>query len=47
MTISSFARFGFAAAIALIAMGPGIGTANAEDPPQAEIDAMRKALVQV
>lgn len=44
MTMSSFARFGGAAAIALIAMNPGVGPANAEDPPQAEIDAIRKAL---
>jgi hypothetical protein len=44
MTMSSFARFGAAAAFALIAMGPGIGTATADDAPKAEIDAMRKAL---
>jgi hypothetical protein len=46
MTISTVARFGIAAVIALIGMGPGIGTANAEDAPQAEIDAMRKALAK-
>jgi hypothetical protein len=46
MTMSSFVRFGGAAAIALIAMNPGVSPANAEDPPQAEIDAMRKGLAK-
>jgi hypothetical protein len=43
MTISSFTRFSFAAALAL-AMCAGIGTATAEDPTPAELDAIRKAL---
>jgi len=42
MGIAGLARFGFAAAIAFFAMGPGIG--NADDPSMAEIDALRKAL---
>ena len=46
MTISSIARFGAVAAIALIAMGVRVGTANADDAPKAEIDAMRKALAK-
>ena len=41
MSISSFARFGVAAALAL---GMCAGTAFAEDPTPAEIDAIRKAL---
>lgn len=43
MTTFSFARLGFAAALAL---GVCAGAAIAEDPPQAEIDAMRKALAK-
>jgi hypothetical protein len=43
MTISSFARFGFAAALAL-GMCASAGTAFAEDPTPAELDAVRKAL---
>ena len=46
MTTFSFARFGAAAVIVLIGMGPGIGTANADEAPKAEIDAMRKALAK-
>ena len=46
MTISSFARFGIAAAIALIGMGAGVGTANADDAQKAQLDAMRKALAK-
>jgi hypothetical protein len=46
MTMSSFARFGAAAVTALIAMGASVSTANADDPPKAEIDAMRKALAK-
>jgi hypothetical protein len=44
MIMSSFVRFGFAAAFALIGLGGGVNTATAEDPSQAEIDAIRKAL---
>jgi hypothetical protein len=43
MTTFSFARLGFAAAFAL---GLGASIASAEDAPQAEIDAMRKALAK-
>ncbi len=43
MSIFSFARFGFAAALAL-GMCASAGTAFAEDPTPAEIDAIRKAL---
>ena len=43
MTTFRIAGFGFAAAFAL-GMGVSAGTAVAEDPPQADIDAMRKAL---
>ena len=46
MTISSVARFGVAVVIALIGMGPGIGTADADDAQKAEIDAMRQALAK-
>ena len=46
MTISSVARFGVAAVIALIGMGVGIATANADDVPKADIEAMRKALAK-
>ena len=46
MTISSVARFGFAAAIALAGMGAGVGTANADDAQKAQLDAMRKALAK-
>jgi hypothetical protein len=47
MTISSVSRFGIAAVIALIGMGgPFIGTANADDAPKADIEAMRKALAK-
>ncbi len=46
MTISSVARFGVAAVIAFVCMGPGIGTANADDVPKADIEAMRKALAK-
>jgi hypothetical protein len=44
MIMSSFVRFGFAAAFALIGLGGGVNTATAEEPSQAEIDAIRKAL---
>ena len=43
MTTFSFARFGFAAALAL-GMCASTGAAFAEDPAPAEIDAIRKAL---
>jgi hypothetical protein len=43
MSISSFAHFGFAAALSL-GMCVSAGTAFAEDPTPAEIDAIRKAL---
>lgn len=43
MTTFSFARLGFAAVFAL---GVSAGTAGADDVPQAEIDAMRKALAK-
>lgn len=46
MTTSSVARFSVAVVIALIGMGPGIGTANADEAPKAEIDAIRKALAK-
>ena len=46
MTIFSVAGFGIAAAIALAGMGAGVGTAKAGDVPQAQIDAMRKALAK-
>ena len=46
MTISSVARFGVAGVIALIGMGVGIATANADDVPKADIVAMRKALAK-
>ena len=45
MTTFRFARLGFAAAFAL-GLGLSAGTAFAEDPPQADIDAMRKALAK-
>ena len=44
MTTSSITRFAVSAVFALTSMGPGILTANAEEVPKAEIDAMRKAL---
>ena len=43
MTTFSYARLGFAAAFAL---GMGAGIASAEDVPQAQLDAMRKALAK-
>jgi hypothetical protein len=43
MTTFSFARLGLAAAFAL---GLGVSTAVAEDVPQAQLDAMRKALAK-
>jgi hypothetical protein len=46
MTISSTAPLGVAVVIALIGMGPGIGTANADEAPKAEIDALRQALAK-
>jgi hypothetical protein len=46
MTFSSVARFGIAVVIALNGMGPGIGTANADDATEAEIDALRQALAK-
>jgi hypothetical protein len=46
MTLSSVARCSVAAAIAMIGIGAGIGVANAEDPPQAELEAMRQALAK-
>jgi hypothetical protein len=45
MTISSVAR-GVAVVMALIGMDPGIGTANAEEPTKAELDAVRQALAK-
>ena len=44
MAISSIARFGAAVVIALIGMGPGIGTANADEAQKAQLDSMRQAL---
>ena len=44
MTISSVARLGVTVMIALIGMGPGIGTANADDAQKAQLEAMRQAL---
>jgi len=46
MTISGVARLGGAAAIALISMGLGIGTANADDAQKAQLDALRQALAK-
>ena len=46
MKISRVAVFGAAVGIALTGMGAGIGTANAEDAPKAEIDAVRQALAK-
>lgn len=46
MIISSVAHFGVAAVIALSGMGAGIGSANAEGPTPADIDAMRQALAK-
>jgi hypothetical protein len=46
MTARSVARLCIAAAIALLACGPGAGTANAEDFPNAEIEAVRQALAK-
>ena len=43
MTTFNFARLGMAVAFAL---GLGVGTTNADDVPQAELDAMRKALAK-
>jgi hypothetical protein len=44
MTISSLARLGAVVGMALIGMAQGIGPVTAEDPSQAEIDAVRQAL---
>lgn len=44
MTISSFARFGVAVAIASACLTPAIGGASADDALDTQIEAMRKAL---
>ena len=44
MTISSLARLGAVVGMALIGVAQGIDSATAEDPPQAELDAIREAL---
>jgi hypothetical protein len=44
MTISSLARLGAVVGMALIGMAQGIGPVAAEDPSQAELDAIREAL---
>ena len=47
MNNSSVTRFGMiGAVIALVSLGPVSGSARAEDPSQAEIDAVRKALTK-
>ncbi|WP_274630340.1 hypothetical protein [Arvimicrobium flavum] len=46
MPISSVARFGVAFVIAVIGMGPAAGTAQADEVPKAEIEAMQKALAK-
>ncbi len=47
MTNSSVTRFGMiGAVIALVSLGPVSGSAKAEDPSQAELDAVRKALAK-
>ena len=46
MTISSAARFGVAIVIALIGLGPWIGTANADDAHKAQLDSLRQALAK-
>ena len=46
MLARSVVRICTATAIALIAAGPGIGIANAEDNSTAEIDALRQALAK-
>ena len=44
MTISSLARLGAVVGMALVGIAQGIGPVAAEDPPQAELDAIREAL---
>jgi hypothetical protein len=44
MTFSRIARLGAVVAMALVGIGQGIGSAAAEDPPPAELDAIREAL---
>ena len=47
MNNSSLTRFGMiGAVIALVGLGPVSGSARAEDPSQAELDAVRKALAK-
>jgi hypothetical protein len=46
MTISSVARLSIVAVIALIGISPGIGTANADDALNAQLDSLRQAFAK-
>ena len=46
MMISSVAGFGIAVVIALIGTSPGIGTANADDALEAQLDSLRQAFAK-